>query len=1274
MLLLLSFYVAVWCLSESVIMVNNTNYSSGCSPCKTFDCICDNLTEDGTEIFLCKGTYVVLSDIVVRNFSDLTLHGDNAEVRCSTGFGIKFVNILNFVISGLTIKNCGTIIQNSAKTPFSFLSAVSILNSMNVTIEDVEFIANLGTGLTIFDTSGDVSITNVTFLNNSVPKHNDTYSGGGGLYIKFTGYNEYENSNDSLYYPCNSNNTYTITNCYFIRNAASLSSQERTLYLSKNKGPLINVLGGGGGLQIVLEGKPQYKMFLITDSFFLNNRAEFGGGISIIASGESSHNQFDIIGIQLEDNIAHEGGGGIDFGFYTTEALEGMNSFHLEQICFSGNHAKYGGGVQHFSARSSPYSSNTHSNVQFTNCSWNYNSAIVGAAVALYPEVWQKVTSGYLSTPLFNNCNFENNSLNGYKDTWHIRGGVFFTGALTANFSGNILFLNNQGSSMHMSAAEIHVLPNTVMEFNSNTASRGAGITLMGDSYVITHNNSHLIFKNNKALDKGGAIFYYSINSLDYLDSYKCFFRYVDLVPVKEWNAKFTFINNTADLYGYSIYATTLQPCVRSDITNETVDNATDLLHWSIFQFTPSESPKHTISTDPIGIVLNEKIHSCFPGQKYHLPIKIHDELHQEMGFLLTVSYNNSFTTANVTYIENTQSITLKGHEKSIVSISLNTSSNSHVVGQQFNVHLTECPPGYKWTNDGICECIASSPHKVLGIFACNHTLGRAYMRVGFWAGCSTNGQLVTSACPLRFCMYNHTTNSLFLLPSRCSELEKSICGPAKRTGLLCGECMSEYSVFYHSDRFKCDKCSHSDWYRGILKYFATELLPLTILFCFIILFDVSLTSGAVNSFVFFAQILDISEVSAYSQYNLPSQIKNFSRAYWFLFGFLNFDFFRHDSLSFCLFNKATVLDVLAFKYVTTLYGLFLVCCLFFLLKINRFNRILQKIRSDSKSKHYTVTNGLTAFLILSYSQCSKVSFQILADIKINTLHANGSEENAVYLSGTTEYFGREHIKYAIPALLMLTFAVIVPLILTLNPIYHFCMETFCASRRPITNCASINRPFSKVLLYSKPIIDALQACYKDHCRFFAGSMFLYRLMISATFAFAKSNIHGFALLELIIIFILMTHAAFQPYQKRLYNIIDSLVLADLAVINAITLFNNTSIEYDIPSRHTTVLGTARIILVYIPIVCFICLFVVKLILYVKKRCEQHKETNLVNDHFIDAENSSGFASNTLPARMIQEDLRANMHRRQSSRNLDSNSTEMFDSDKFVHMTGYGTM
>ena len=58
MLLLLSFYVAVWCLSESVIMVKNTNYSSGCSPCKTFDCVCDNLTEDGTEIFLCKGTYV----------------------------------------------------------------------------------------------------------------------------------------------------------------------------------------------------------------------------------------------------------------------------------------------------------------------------------------------------------------------------------------------------------------------------------------------------------------------------------------------------------------------------------------------------------------------------------------------------------------------------------------------------------------------------------------------------------------------------------------------------------------------------------------------------------------------------------------------------------------------------------------------------------------------------------------------------------------------------------------------------------------------------------------------------------------------------------------------------------------------------------------------------------------------------------------------------------------------------------------------------------------
>lgn len=1250
-----------------MIIVNNTNCLSGCSSCITLDHACNNLIEEGTEIILSSG--IVNSDIVVHDVSNLALLGDNAEVRCSTGVGIKFVNVKNFLLSGLTIENCGTI-QNGANVahqgiPFSFLSAVSIFNSMDVTIEDAEFIANLGTGLTIYDTSGNVSITNVAFLDNRVPINNKTYSGGGGLYIKFTRYNAYENCKDSL---CNSNNAYTITNCSFLGNTASLSSQGRILYLSR-KGPVINVLGGGGGLQIVLEGKPQHNVFLITDSLFWNNRAEFGGGISIIVGDESSHNHFGIFGISLEDNIAQEGGGGIDFGFYTSKALEGMNSFHLEQICFSRNRAKFGGGVQHFSARSSPYSSNTDSNVRFTNCIWNDNSAIVGAAVALYPEVWQKVTSGYLSTPLFINCDFKNNSITSSKDPLHTRGGVFFTGALSVKFSGNILFLNNQGSAMHVSAAEIHVLNNTVMEFNSNRASRGAAITLMGDSYVIAHNNSHLLFENNKALDKGGAIFYYSINSLDYLNSYKCFFRYVDLVPVNEWNAMFTFINNTANVYGHSIYASTLQPCARSDITNETTEviNVTDVFHhWSPFYFTPSESQKHTISTDPNNIsISSDKNHSCFPGQKYHLPIKIYDELNQEMEYLLTVSYSNSFTTANVTYMEDTQLITLKGRVNSTVSVSLNTSSNNHVVGQQFTVHLTECPPGYYWTN-GSCECIASSQQKVLGIFACNQTLGQAYMRVGFWAGCSTNGQLVTSVCPLRFCMYNHTTNSLFLLPLRCSELEESICGPAMRKGRLCGECMSEYSVFYHSDRFKCGKCSHSDWYRGVLKYVAAELLPLTILFCLIILFDVSLTSGAVNSFVFFAQILDISEVSAYSQYNLPNQITNFSRAYWFLFGFLNFDFFRHDKLSFCLFNKATVLDVLAFKYVTTFYGLFLVCCLFFLLKINRFNRILQKIRS-SKS-NYTVTNGLTAFLIISYSQCSKVSFQILAHIQ---LHSNGSEENAIYLSGNTEYFGREHIKYAIPAILVSTFAVIVPLVLTLNPIYHSCMESFCASRRPITH---INRPFSKVLLYSKPIIDALQACYKDHCRFFAGLMFLYRLIISAAFAFSTSNIHGFALLEVIIIFILMTHAAFQPYQKRLYNIIDSLVFADLAVINAITLFNNTSIEYDIPSRHTTLLGAARIMFVYTPIVCFICLFVVKLILYVKKRCGEQKDTNLVNDHFIDAEDSSGFASNTLPARMIQEDLRANTNRRQSIRNLDSNSTEMLNSDKFAYMTGYGTM
>ena len=100
--------------------------------------------------------------------------------------------------------------------------------------------------------------------------------------------------------------------------------------------------------------------------------------------------------------------------------------------------------------------------------------------------------------------------------------------------------------------------------------------------------------------------------------------------------------------------------------------------------------------------------------------------------------------------------------------------------------------------------------------------------------------------------IYNESEK--YRLPSSVSELDEYICGYT-RTGVLCGECRDDYSASYHSYSYAC--ISNKGCTYGWVLYLVSELLPLIIFFIIVIVFNVSFTSGAINSFVLFAQLQD---------------------------------------------------------------------------------------------------------------------------------------------------------------------------------------------------------------------------------------------------------------------------------------------------------------------------------------------------------------------------------------------------------------------------------
>ena len=74
------------------------------------------------------------------------------------------------------------------------------------------------------------------------------------------------------------------------------------------------------------------------------------------------------------------------------------------------------------------------------------------------------------------------------------------------------------------------------------------------------------------------------------------------------------------------------------------------------------------------------------------------------------------------------------------------------------------------------------------------------------------------------------------------------------QTGLMCTECVDGYAYPVYSYSLACVECK--DYEYNWLKYIAVAFLPLTVFYIIVILFRISVTSGAMNGYVLMCQLI----------------------------------------------------------------------------------------------------------------------------------------------------------------------------------------------------------------------------------------------------------------------------------------------------------------------------------------------------------------------------------------------------------------------------------
>ena len=963
----------------------------------------------------------------------------------------------------------------------------------------------------------------------------------------------------------------------------------------------------GGGLQLSFHSNATRIQLVIKRCIFENNTAFYGGGVYIMCNTGSQFNAIEVQESNFSFNHAVKMGGAVAIVYQTAKNCTAQppvlcypNSSHtyIKECYIVNNTAEYGGGLAVIGDTSGCKKEEAPDNhVKFTNSQWLSNMAKSGSAVDVSINRFQSKNTGniFMASIKFTNCQFKRNMPFG-SHKGNGQAGTVATSEVMLSFDGQTLFERNTMTALYSASAQLGFFGSAHATFHQNTGDKVGAIYLSGDASILFNANVFFNFSQNKATI-GGAIYALPLQTH--------YMSYTDVCFLKQQRYQstshniFLFLDNKADTnLGNDIFVTSLRPCHGLCIHQKGGKNLSDLSFPNAYFSNACTGnflngvPKY--ATDPINISTSQAANvQLFPGIEHKFNISQIDEGGNEVSSIFpltaTVSSKNDQVCVQANYISVTNNVTIiNGPLEEEGNITFETSASTAMwttVQFAFSQH---CPPGLVFDEMQYkCACPALSREGTTwhtGITYCENN--NAHINIGYWAGytnVSEQTEFVTGVCPTELCGYGGISQSQgqYQLPLDSNKLSENVCS-RNRTGTLCGKCLEGQSTYYHSPTYKCGNAIHGCSY-GILLYVFSELLPVTVLFLTILLFNINLTSGALYSFVFFAQMLDSLFIDAFATIHIDdtralrivlSLLKG-------IYGLFNLNILSNDSFSFCIIAEASVMHIFMFKFVTFTFSLLLIFAVIFVLKVNSLYSCVRFFRKCGRRDiRGSVISGLSAFLVLCYSQCTGVSAKML---QTSWLHGkNGTIVNTVLLyNGELRPLEGVHVWFALPAIVCSIIVILPPIvILSLElPLVALCNLS-------VFDHTAFQYCVLKCRLKLKPFLDVFQGCFKNSCRYFAGLYFLYRAMVPLIQITAKSGIESYVINNIVLMIILLIHSLVHPYQKKWHNQLDNLILTNLIIINSFTIFNYyTYITRTSDSINVRTVMWVQIILMALPLV-----------------------------------------------------------------------------------------
>ena len=171
-------------------------------------------------------------------------------------------------------------------------------------------------------------------------------------------------------------------------------------------------------------------------------------------------------------------------------------------------------------------------------------------------------------------------------------------------------------------------------------------------------------------------------------------------------------------------------------------------------------------------------------------------------------------------------------------------------------------------------------------------------------------------------------------------------------------------------------------------------------------------------------------------------------------------------------------------------------------------------------------------FFLLSCVKIFNTSFDILMPVQLYNVSGKVVVGLYVYYNGSMEYFGKDHLPYAVLAIFMFVAFNLIPLQLLL------CLYP-CRCFQSCLNCCRLN---SHVL---RTFMDAFQGCYKFEpydCRYWAAFYLFLRIAIIGIFTFSQSSIFFLLVAGNSLLPITALLSVVRPHRQNNHNSIDTVM------------------------------------------------------------------------------------------------------------------------------------